>query len=305
MTSYLLVSVFRTLSLSPLVAARRLGGAGVPVFACVPGGKRPLPGSRGFLDATADPAQIGAWWRRVPDANLAIPTGRVSGVVVVDVDVHGANGFDALRRARAAGLLPRPLVVVRTPSGGMHLYYPAYENLEQRSWQAAKAGIDFRGDGGYIIAPPSRVRVDGVLRAYEVVELHADATTPVDAARLRDFLDPRPPERPHVHRPVWSRGGRVERIASWMGALMEGERNRGLFWAACRLAEQGLAPVDALDVLRSPAEAVGLSEREVVTTVRSAYRTTQPTLTSAASASSSRPFVRRDPQQAAPGGRRL
>ena len=278
MTAHSLALAVATLSPSPVVAARRLAGTGVPVFACVPGGKHPLPGSRGFLDATTDPAQIGAWWRRVPGANLALPTGRVSGIVVVDVDVHGVNGFDAFHTARAAGLLPRPLVVVRTPSGGMHLYYPASRSIEQRSWQAAKSGIDFRGDGGYIITPPSRVRVDGVPQAYEVVELHADATTPVDAARLRSFLDPKPPERVRALRPVLSHGGGVERIASWVGTLMEGERNRGLFWAACRLAEQGLAPADALDVLRSPAQAVGLLEREVATTVRSAYRTTQPEL---------------------------
>jgi hypothetical protein len=302
MTAHSLAIAVATLSSSPVVTARRLAEAGVPVFACVPGGKRPLPGSRGFLDATTALAQIGAWWRRVPDANLAIPTGRVSGVVVVDVDVHGVNGFDAFHTARAVGLLPRPLVVVRTPSGGMHLYYPASRSVEQRSWQAAKAGIDFRGDGGYIIAPPSRIRVDGVLRAYEVVELHADATTPVDAARLRSFLDPKPPARTLAFWPTLSRGGGVERIASWVGTLMEGERNRGLFWAACRLAEQGLAPADVLDVLCSPAQAVGLSEREVVTTIRSAYRTTQPTPTSTASASSSGPFVRH-PQRASPARR--
>ena len=303
MTAHPLALAVATLSPSPVVAARQLAEAGVPVFACVPGGKRPLPGSRGFLDATTDRVQIGAWWRRVPDANLALPTGRVSGVVVVDVDVHGANGFDAFHTARAAGLLPRPLVVVRTPSGGMHLYYPARQSVEQRSWQAARSGIDFRGNGGYIITPPSRVQVDGVLRAYEVVELHADATAPVDAARLRNFLDPKPPERIRTLRPVLSHGGGVERIASWVGTLMEGERNRGLFWAACRLAERGLAPADALDVLRSPAEAVGLSEREVVTTVRSAYRTTQPAPTRPASMSG--PFVRRDPIRAVPDGRRL
>jgi hypothetical protein len=303
MTVHSLAIAVATLSSSPVVAARQLAGAGVPVFACVPGGKRPLHGGRGFLDATTDPAQIGAWWRRVPDANVAIPTGHVSGVVVVDVDVHGVNGFDAFHTARAAGLLPRPLVVVRTPSGGMHLYYPARQRIEQRSWQAAKAGIDFRGDGGYIITPPSRVRVDGVRRAYEVVELHADATTPVDAARLRNFLNPRPPEHARALRPTLSHADAVDRIVSWVGTLMEGERNRGLFWAACRLVEQGLAPAEALDVLRSPAEAVGLSEREVATTVRSAYRTTQPA--PARPTSMSGPSVRRDPQRPAPDGRGL
>lgn len=297
MASYLLISAFRNLPFSPVVAARHLAETGVPVFACVPGGKRPLPRSHGFLDATTDPAQIDAWWRRTPTANLAIPTGHMSGAVVVDVDVHGANGFDALCSARAAGLLPSPLVVVRTPSGGMHLYYPAHEDLEQRSWQATRAGIDFRGEGGYVVTPPSTLRVDGVRRAYEMAELHADAQ-PVDAAQLRSFLDPKPRKQAHIHRPVLSQTGGVERIVSWVGTLMEGERNRGRFWAACRLAEHGLTSADTFDLLRSPALTVGLSEREVAITVRSAYRTSTPT--SIGSDRSSDSFARHDQQHASP-----
>lgn len=300
MATHPLASAFRILSSDPAGAARQLAGAGVPVFACVPGGKRPLPGGRGFLDATTDPVLVEGWWRRVPGANLAIPTGQASGLVVVDVDVHGVNGFHALRHARDAGLLPEPLALVRTPSGGMHLYYPARGGLEQRSWQAAGAGIDFRGDCGYIIVPSSRVQVDGVRRSYEVVELRADAQ-PVDAARLRAFLDPRLPEQHHVHRPVLSHADGVERIVSWVGTLVEGERNRGLFWAACRLSELGLTPADAYDALCSPAQAVGLPEREVSITVRSAYRTTQPASVGSASNSP----VRRDSQRASPVGRRL
>jgi hypothetical protein len=302
MATHPLIPAFRTLSSNPSAAARQLADAGVPVFACVPGGKRPLPGSRGFLDATTNPTLIESWWRRVPMANLAIPTGRASGLVVVDVDVHGVNGFHALRRAREAGLLPRPLAVVRTPSGGMHLYYPAGPGIGQRSWQAACAGIDFRGDGGYIITPPSTVTTNGVRRAYAVAELHADSQ-PVDAGRLRAFLDPKPPEPPRAYRPVLSSADAVDRIVSWVGTLVEGERNRGLFWAACRLAEHGLPPADAYDALRDPAQTVGLSEREVAVTVRSAYHATTPTPAGTAPASSSAPFVRRDPQHASPARR--
>jgi hypothetical protein len=281
------------------MAAQRLADAGIPVFACVPGGKRPLPGSRGFLDATTKPTLINTWWKRVPTANLAIPTGRASGVVVVDVDVHGVNGFEALRRARAAGLLPVPLALVRTPSGGMHLYYPADPGTGQRSWQVARAGIDFRGDGGYIITPPSAVSVNGLRRAYAVAELHADSQ-PVDAAALRSFLDPKPAEPPRTYRPVLSSADAVGRIVSWVGTLVEGERNRGLFWAACRLAEHGLTPADAYGALRDPAQTVGLSEREVAVTVRSAYRTARPAPAGTALASSAGSFVRRDPQPASP-----
>jgi hypothetical protein len=301
-----LVSKFRTLASDPAAAARELAGAGVAVFACVPGGKRPLPGSRGFLDATTNPTMIENWWRRVPTANLAIPTGQTSGVVVVDVDVHAVNGFDALRRARDAGLLPRPLAVVRTPSGGRHLYYPASPDTEQRSWQVARAGIDFRGDGGYIITPPSQVQVDGGRRAYAAAELHA-ASQPVNATALRSFLDPKPSKQPRTSRPVLSSADAVDRIVSWVGTLIEGERNRGLFWAACRLAEHGLPPIEAFDALLDPAQNVGLTEREIAVTVRSAYRTTQPASISSASASASSAgsFVRRDPERASPVGRRL
>jgi hypothetical protein len=56
----------------------------------------------------------------------------------------------------------------------------------------------------------------------------------------------------------------------------EGERNRGLFWAACRLAENGVSPADALDALGRCGTAAGLGDREIATTVRSAYRATQP-----------------------------
>ncbi|WP_373286287.1 bifunctional DNA primase/polymerase [Microbacterium nanhaiense] len=70
------------------LAARSLAAAGVPVFPCLVEGKRPLT-RRGFLDASNDPEQVAAWWSRTPNANIGIPTGAASGVVVVDVDVHG------------------------------------------------------------------------------------------------------------------------------------------------------------------------------------------------------------------------
>lgn len=70
----------------PLVA-RELAQLGVPVFPCVPGGKRPIT-TRGSHEATTDAAQVVSWWRQRPGANLAIPTDTASGVVVVDVDVH-------------------------------------------------------------------------------------------------------------------------------------------------------------------------------------------------------------------------
>ena len=105
-------------------------------------------------------------------------------------------------------------------------------------------------------------------------------TRPVDAGALRDFLDPRPP-RP-VFRPGGvSRAADTARLAGWVAALGEGERNRGLFWAACRLAEAGAPPASALDVLGPAGERAGLPPREVFVTIRSAYRTIHATPKSA------------------------
>ncbi|HQI66725.1 MAG TPA: bifunctional DNA primase/polymerase [Rhodoglobus sp.] len=255
-------------------AARSLAAAGVPVFPCVVEGKRPLT-RRGFLDASSDPEQVAAWWSRTPDANIGIPTGAASSVVVVDVDVHGPHdGRAAFQRATEAGLVDGAGLLVRTPTGGAHVYFPATPGSEQRSWQAATAGVDFRGDGGYIIAPPSRRIIDGNMRRYEVADIAAHSVGHVDAARLRDFLDPRPVAPPHTESTSMVVDGK--RLAAWVAGRGEGERNRGLFWAACRLAENGVSPTDALNALGAAAQSAGLGDREITTTVRSAYRATRP-----------------------------
>ncbi|MGO3153453.1 MAG: bifunctional DNA primase/polymerase [Galactobacter sp.] len=257
------------------LAAREFAGAGVPVFPCVPGGKRPLT-ERGFHDATTDPEVVAAWWRRHPAANIGVPTGAVSGVVVVDVDIHGpVDGFDAFRRAHNAGLVGGWKILVSTPSGGMHAYYPATAAPSQRSWQAARAGIDFRGDGGYIIVPPSAINSGSDNADYRVRRISTDRAESLDSARLRDFLDPRPAlATPRPAGPTQNIS--AERLATWVAGRTEGERNRGLFWAACRLAENGTAPADTYAVLGPAAEQVGLTAREVSATIRSAYRTTHP-----------------------------
>lgn len=263
-----------TASLSLAAAAAVYASSGIPVFPCIPGGKRPMTG-HGFLDASADLVEVRRWWTRWPQANIGIPTGHHSGIDVVDVDVHNAPGPASFRRAAQAGLVEGWLATVRTPSGGVHAYFPCHPDRRQPSWQAANAGIDFRGTGGYIIAPPSRGDSSGQLVPYEVLAVAAERPHPVKAAALRDFLDPR------SRRPPWAcRVSRedlgAERLASWVASRSEGERNRGLFWAACRLAEQGTDPSTTLAVLGPAAENAGLPESEITTTIRSAYRTTSP-----------------------------
>lgn len=258
--------------LSPSAAAYRYAKAGIPVFPCVTGGKRPLT-KRGFHEASAEPRQVARWWARWPRANIGMPTGQISGLEVVDVDVHGAiRGFAAFELARREGLTDRWAAFIRTPSGGVHAYYPADPELVQPSWQVARAGIDFRGSGGYVIVPPSIIAADAGPSAYALIGSGRGDAVPVDARALRQFLDPRP-ARPMPVIPVERTDGvDVERIARWVGMRGEGERNRGLFWASCRLIEAGIPPDRVRAALGPAAERAGLPTPEIETTIRSAHR---------------------------------
>lgn len=264
-------AVFDRLDGLPLpVAARELARAGVAVFPCVPGEKTPIVAS-GFRRATTDPHQVAQWWRWQPSANIGIPTGAVSGLVVIDVDVHGVDGYAAYARAARAGLIPAPLATVTTPTGGRHAYFPAVPARVQRSWAVGKAGVDCRGDGGYVIAPPSTLRLEATSVSYRVEQVAAGAVAPVDAVRLRDFLDPPPPRRPGREGGQASGRENADRLAAWLSRQIKGDRNYKLFWAACRLAEGNVPVSDALDALVR-AEQPDFAEREITRTVYSAYR---------------------------------
>ena len=251
-------------------AALILAAAGVPVFPCVPHGKRPLTDS-GFLAATTDPRQVARWWLRSPSANIGMPTGATSGLVVVDVDVHpGGSGFAAFAQTERAGLTSQWSFLVRTPSGGLHAYFaPARDG--QRNWQANGTHVDFRGEGGYVIVPPSQVReADDSRQSYELIAIAQHAGKPLDADRLRDSLTP--PRQ--IPRPTGmpAAGARPDRLAAWLANRPEGTRNGGLFWAACRMAEDGQRYDATLSALGNAAKSAGLGDREVESTIRSAYR---------------------------------
>lgn len=251
-------------------AALVFAQAGIPIFPCVRDGKRPLTGA-GFNDASRDLDQVGAWWARWPGANIGMPTGSASGVDVVDIDVAQAiSGFDAFERASAAGLVDGDLARVRTPSGGMHVYFPASAARPQRCWQSAASHIDFRGDGGYVVVPPSILLRDNGRIGYRLVTLSAGGSKPVDAVALRTLVDPHAPRA--TARPRIGEVPEPTRLAQWVGRLQEGERNSGLFWAACRLTEAGFARAAVDAALAPAAQSAGLPETEIAATIRSASR---------------------------------
>lgn len=128
---------------------------GIHVFPLSPGRKTPLPRTHGLKDASTDVDQVRAWWARVPAANIGIATGHT--VDVVDID--GLPGNLSLAHDIVPGLLDttRALTIgqVSTPRpGGRHFYLPA---AGHHNGAALAPGIDYRGVGGYVVAPPSRI----------------------------------------------------------------------------------------------------------------------------------------------------
>ncbi|WP_170177032.1 bifunctional DNA primase/polymerase [Myceligenerans xiligouense] len=280
---------------SRLESARLLVRAGVPIFPCAPGTKRPRIRG-GFRSASADLAVVEGWWRRWPDANVAMPTGAVSGWDVVDVDLHdGASGRPAFDASLARGLTSGWALVVRTPSDGLHAYYP--NASEQSCWTCERAHVDFRSDGGYVVVPPSHVVYeDGSAGDYRLTVLADRPASPVDGTALRTFLDPAWAQRAARFPAVTAGSADPERLAAWIAAHPEDGRKRRLFWAACRAVEAGCDLDTTLMTLGNAALQVGVSARVAESAIRSAFRHASPRVASSATG--------RPPHSTVPGGGR-
>lgn len=133
--------------MSPMLeAAISWASRGVSVFPCRQ--KKPLT-SRGFKDATLDAATILHAWSEYPDAQIGIPTGEVNHLVAMDVDSTAA--------AKAVREMKLPATfTVQTQPGHFHLWFRQPDGVKTRnSVEKLGAKLDVRGDGGYVIAPPS------------------------------------------------------------------------------------------------------------------------------------------------------
>ncbi len=187
---------------------------GWPVFPCRPGSKEPAT-RHGFHDATTDQGRIRSWWRRQPAANVAIATGQ-PGPDVLDVDQHGeaGSGFAAFSRLKHEGLLEGASAIVATPGGGLHAYFTG---SDQASGRLPRQHLDFRAQGGYVLAPPSQV--DG--RPYRLITHHAQSGG-LDWAAVTTLLEP----RADPARPAQDRGTRRPQPPGRMGRAPPGRQSQ-------------------------------------------------------------------------------
>jgi len=133
---------------------------------CGDQGKHPLGRlvPRGVTQATTDTALVRRWWDAYPRANVAIATGPAAGLLVLDVDERAGGGDALAELERTHGPLPD---MVRVQTGnGMHVYF-THPSEPVANRVGIRPGLDVRGAGGYVIAPPS-IHISGKHYLFEI-----------------------------------------------------------------------------------------------------------------------------------------
>jgi Bifunctional DNA primase/polymerase, N-terminal/Primase C terminal 1 (PriCT-1) len=217
-----------------LQIARALAEKGLAIFPCLPRDKRPAT-PHGLKDATTDPIEIENWWHQNPNCNIAIATGAVSGVFVIDLD--GADAEAELRKLEQEhGDLPA--TVESITARGRHLFFRCPDKPIRNSAGKIAPGIDVRGDGGYVVAPPS-VHPSGKSYAWSVDSATTFASAPVWLLEI-----------------IAEKGaGTAKDVAEWRelvrDGVTEGERNDGIARLCGHLLRRRIDPIDCCQLMQA------------------------------------------------------
>jgi hypothetical protein len=227
---------------------------------CTNAGKHPyaMRAPKGLLSATTDLRQIERWWGVGTTYNVGARTGRESGVVVIDIDPRhgGPEALTALEERYGALPVTRRHL---TGSLGQHILFRHPGRPIRNNAGKLGPGLDVRGDGGYIIVPPSR-HISG--RRYVVIDDIPLADMPVWLLRLLE--DPAKPK-------VATSSQSWQKLIS--DGVTEGRRNAAVASITGLLMRPGpKTPAIVLDLMRcwNALRCVPpLSEGELVRTVQS------------------------------------
>ena len=192
---------------------------------CASPGKHPRV-EHGLKGATTDPAIIRSWWVKWPAANVAIVTGAESGLVVLDVDPDKGGTESLYDLQHRHGQLP-PTPENLTGGGGTHLFFQRPGIPIKNSTGALGPGLDVRGDGGYIIAPPS-LHVSGGVYEWDIEHNDHLVPPPMPPWLLALVVDKDAGDGHHTVEPI----GEI---------IVEGQRNATLTSLAGSMRRRGMS----------------------------------------------------------------
>ena len=199
--------------------------------------KKPLIEWKHLQEELPHPDEIDTWWDRWPDANIGVATGKVSGLVVLDAD--GPSGLASLKSLQtpATTWLSQ---TGRVEGGWQQFFRHPGGDVRIGNKAGLKPGLDVRGDGGYVIVPPS-VHASG--RRYEWRTAPTDLPlAPLPNPVLRLLLTAEPGNGHHPN-PA--------------GEIPQGQRNDHLYRLARAMLAKGLSPAAMVAALleenRTPA----------------------------------------------------
>jgi hypothetical protein len=251
-------------------AAQKFILEGQPVFPCQSTGlkaKAPLT-KNGVHGASTSVAQVKAWWTKNRSAAIGLPTGILWDVLDVDVK-RDQDGRIHLSRLTELGLLNGCKRVVKTPSGGWHLYFKAAPALTNTA--NATLGLDVRARGGYVLGAPSYLEVEGDTNYKgSYIDFGAPEDSTDDPLYWDLIVSALAPVSRVSKKPVellgYERQNSVAALRGWLSERNPGERNNSLHWAVCRCIENGIDPNELMEV----ALLIGLTEDETRKTIDSA-----------------------------------
>jgi putative DNA primase/helicase len=243
---------------------------GIAVFPCSSRTKQPLT-AHGFIDATCDIEQIKEWWAKYPDAIIGSPTGKKTNRVIVDTDSDRGEQELMLLAEQAGAVWPETYTV--KTGHGKHFYfnYPGKAEIGN-SARRLPDNVDIRGEGGYVILPPSPHPAGGF---YEIINHVPKADLPGWLLTLLVNWGPDKVIEIREATPSWAMRQYCRAIAELKRAK-DGNRNKRLndaAWWASRLSGHPLLAekITSQEIVQI-AERLGLGYREIEATCQSGWR---------------------------------
>ena len=226
----------------------RRGWSVIPIR---PSGKEPLIPWQEFQKRKASESEIRSWWAKWPNANVGIVTGAISGLAVVDLD-----GTEGIKQAQTLRLSSG---CVSSTGKGKHLYFKHPGENVCNSVRKFP-GVDLRGDGGYVLAPPS-LHPNG--RRYQWGVASNCAMLPIFPTKVFSGSS--------LTRPTQQQGNPSGWIATAISQMKLGNIDNTLFRVCSKLRRDGFTEEDALVLLKPHADRAGATENHLADKIRNVW----------------------------------